>query len=420
MAAVSRALARAGVAPGDVSSFGHGMTVATNALLEERGARTALIATQGFTDVLELARQTRPHLYRLCAARPAPLVPPELRFAALERNSPREVISPLDEAALGRTLDRIAGQEVESVAVCLLHSWARPEHERRVAQAVAERLPGVHVSASHDLLAVFREYERTSTTVIDAYLSPLLGGYLDRLCSRAADGGPPGTGDHALERRTGIAGGGGPARGLGRAVRTGGRGGRRRACRSSVRQRPRPLIRHGRHLVRRRRDRRRRRAPVVGAGDRRTGAAAPDGRHPHRRSGWRQHRLGQTPAARCASARVRRARCRAPRPTGVAATSPPSPTRTCCSATSAPRRRLPGTSGSTWRPPALRSEGWPGSSASTSTRRQPGSCAWQTRRCCVRCASRRWSAASIRAAMHWSPSAAPGRCTPRGWPSSWA
>ena len=161
MAAVSRALARAGVAPGDVSSFGHGMTVATNALLEERGARTALIATQGFTDVLELARQTRPHLYRLCAARPSPLVPPERRFAALERNSPREVISPLDEAALGRTLDRIAEQEVESVAVCLLHSWARPEHERRVAQAVAKRLPGVHVSVSHDLLAVFREYERT-------------------------------------------------------------------------------------------------------------------------------------------------------------------------------------------------------------------------------------------------------------------
>jgi N-methylhydantoinase A len=191
MAAVSRALARAGVAPHDVSSFGHGMTVATNALLEERGARTALIATQGFTDVLELARQTRPHLYRLCAARPSPLVPPELRFAALERNSPREVLSPLDEAALGRTLDRIAGQEVESVAVCLLHSWARPEHERLVAQAVAERLPDVHVSASHDLLAVFREYERTSTTVIDAYLSPLLGGYLDRLCSRAADAGLP-------------------------------------------------------------------------------------------------------------------------------------------------------------------------------------------------------------------------------------
>ena len=167
------------------------MTVATNALLEERGARTALIATEGFTDVLELARQTRPHLYRLCAARPAPLVPPELRFGAVERNSPHETLQPLDEAALADTVARLAAEGVESVAVCLLHSWARPEHERRVAGILAERLPAVHVSASHDLLAVFREYERTSTTVIDAYLSPLLRGYLDRLRDRAADAGLP-------------------------------------------------------------------------------------------------------------------------------------------------------------------------------------------------------------------------------------
>jgi N-methylhydantoinase A len=191
MAAVSLALDRAGAAPGEVTGFAHGMTVATNALLEERGARTALIATQGFTDVLELARQTRPHLYRLCAARPAPLVPPELRFGAVERNSPHETLQPLDEAALANTVARLAAEGVESVAVCLLHSWARPEHERRVADMLAERLPAAHVSASHDLLGVFREYERTSTTVIDAYLSPLLRGYLDRLGDRAADAGLP-------------------------------------------------------------------------------------------------------------------------------------------------------------------------------------------------------------------------------------
>ncbi|MGH2979723.1 MAG: hydantoinase/oxoprolinase family protein, partial [Solirubrobacterales bacterium] len=191
MAAVSRALGRAGIGPEAVSGFGHGMTVATNALLEERGARTALIATDGFTDVLELARQTRPHLYRLCEARPSPLVPPELRFGAIERNSPTEVLTPLDEHALAEVLDLLAGREVEAVAVCLLHSWARPEHEQRVAEAVGERLPDVHVSASHDLLAVFREYERTSTTVIDAYLSPLLAGYLDQLCRRAAEAGLP-------------------------------------------------------------------------------------------------------------------------------------------------------------------------------------------------------------------------------------
>ena len=191
MAAVLLALDRAGLDPGAVGSFAHGMTVATNALLEERGARTALIATEGFTDVLELARQNRPHLYRLCEAPPAALVPPELRFGAVERNSPRDVITPLDERALASVLDRLADAEVESVAICLLHSWARPEHERRVAQLVHARLVGVHVSASHDLLPVFREYERTSTTVIDAYLSPLLAGYLDRLSGRAEEAGLP-------------------------------------------------------------------------------------------------------------------------------------------------------------------------------------------------------------------------------------
>jgi len=191
MAAVSLSLDRAGLAPEDVGAFAHGMTVATNALLEERGARTALIATDGFNDVLELARQNRPHLYRLCEAPPAPLVPPELRFGAVERNSPHEEITPLDEQALAATLDRLAGARVESVAICLLHSWARPEHEQRVAQLVAERLPGLHVSTSHDLLPVFREYERTSTTVIDAYLSPLLAGYLDRLSQHTAEAGLP-------------------------------------------------------------------------------------------------------------------------------------------------------------------------------------------------------------------------------------
>jgi N-methylhydantoinase A len=191
MDATARALGRAGAAPADVDTFAHGMTVATNALLEERGARTALITTEGFTDVLELARQNRAHLYRLCEARPEPLVPPERRFGVVERNSPTAVVTELDEGALHRALDRLEAAEVESVAICLLHSWARPEHEARVAAAVTARLPGVHVSASHDLLAVFREYERTSTTVIDAYLSPLLAGYLDRLAERASGIGLP-------------------------------------------------------------------------------------------------------------------------------------------------------------------------------------------------------------------------------------
>jgi N-methylhydantoinase A len=191
MAAVRVALDRAALEPHEVASFGHGMTVATNALLEERGARTALLATEGFTDVLEIARQTRPELYRPCAARPAALVPAELRFGVAERVTPGGVLRELDLRALDEALARLAEAQVESVAVCLLHSYARPEHERRVARSVADRLPGVHVSASHDLVSVFREYERTSTTVIDAYLSPLLSGYLERLAARAADAGLP-------------------------------------------------------------------------------------------------------------------------------------------------------------------------------------------------------------------------------------
>jgi N-methylhydantoinase A len=189
--AVELVLAGAGVPVADVGRFAHGMTVGTNALLEERGARTALLATEGFTDVLEIARQTRPELYRLCKPRPSPLVPAELRFGVRERMGPREMISPLDEEALAGMLDQVAEAGVEAVAISLLHSYSDPAHERRVAEAVAERLPGTHVSASHEVLGVFREYERTSTTVIDAYLSPLLGGYLEKLAARAAEAGLP-------------------------------------------------------------------------------------------------------------------------------------------------------------------------------------------------------------------------------------
>jgi N-methylhydantoinase A len=191
IAAVELALERAGAGAAQVGRFAHGMTVGTNGLLEQRGARTALLATEGFTDVLEIARQTRPELYRLCTPRPAPLVPAELCFGVRERMGARETIRPLDEEALAATIEQIAEAGVEAVAVSLLHSYANPAHERRVADAVAERLPGTHVSASHEVLGVFREYERTSTTVIDAYLSPLLRGYLERLAAGATEAGLP-------------------------------------------------------------------------------------------------------------------------------------------------------------------------------------------------------------------------------------
>src|SRR4051812_16282835 len=191
MRAVEAVLARAGAASSDVDVFAHGVTVGTNALLEERGARTALVATRGFADLLEIGRQDRPHLYRLCAPKPAPLVVDELRFEAAERVGPEGVVEPLAEGEPGRLAAAIAASGAEAVAICLLFSYLDPGHERRVAAALRERLPGVYVSASHEVLPRFREYERCSTTVIDAYLSPLLGRYLGRLEAAAADAGLP-------------------------------------------------------------------------------------------------------------------------------------------------------------------------------------------------------------------------------------
>jgi N-methylhydantoinase A len=191
MRAVESVLERAGARADDVDVFAHGMTVGTNALLEERGARTALVATRGFADLLEIGRQDRPHLYRLCAPKPAPLVEQELRFEAAERVGPDGVVEPLAEDEPERLAAAIEASGAESVAVCLLFSYLDPSHEQRIAARLRERLPGVHVSASHEVLPRFREYERCSTTVIDAYLSPLLGRYLGRLGEAATEAGLP-------------------------------------------------------------------------------------------------------------------------------------------------------------------------------------------------------------------------------------
>jgi N-methylhydantoinase A len=188
MAAVEQALGGAGTAA--VDRFVHGMTVGTNALLEGRTARTALVATDGFADVEELGRQARPELYRLCAAPPAPIVPPELRVGAPERCTPDGVLRPLDEDELRRRLAALP-DDVEAVAICLLWGFRHPEHERAVARAVGALREGVHVSTSHETAAVFREYERCVTTAVDATVSPLLGRYLERLTARARAAGLP-------------------------------------------------------------------------------------------------------------------------------------------------------------------------------------------------------------------------------------
>jgi N-methylhydantoinase A len=191
LAVVEAVLARAGAQAGQVERFAHGMTVATNALLEGKGARTALVATDGFTDIVELGRQARPSLYRLCEAGPKPLAPPELRFGASERMGPDGPLRELDPRATEALLERLAGAEPEAVAVVLLHSYAHPEHERRLGELISERLPGAHLSLSHELVGTFREYERASTTEVDAALSPLLAAYLERLGAQAGERGLP-------------------------------------------------------------------------------------------------------------------------------------------------------------------------------------------------------------------------------------
>ncbi len=191
MNAIAAVLERAGRGAEQVEAFAHGMTVATNALLEGRAARTALVATEGFTDVIALARQNRTHLYRLCAARPAPLVPTELRFGAHERMTPQGPLAPLTREDARSLASEVAEAEPEAVAVVLLHSYRHPEHERAAAEALQQAIPGVHVSLSHEVVGTFREFERAATTEVDAAISPLLGRYLRRLVDRAQEGQLP-------------------------------------------------------------------------------------------------------------------------------------------------------------------------------------------------------------------------------------
>lgn len=169
----------------------HGTTVATNALLERRGARTALITTQGFADVLAIGRQNRPNLYALTPQKPAPLIPAAWRFEVAERVSAQgDIVRPLDPATLRPILDRLAADDIQSVAVCLLFSFLRPDHEQAIGGALrawaAGRGAKLHISLSSAILPEYREFERTAATVINAYVAPLMSGYLTRLAASLA------------------------------------------------------------------------------------------------------------------------------------------------------------------------------------------------------------------------------------------
>ncbi|CAN5245907.1 hydantoinase/oxoprolinase family protein [soil metagenome] len=168
--------------PGTIEAVVHGTTVATNALLEEKGARTALITTEGFRDVLELRRIRIPELYDLFYKKPAPLVPRRRRFEARERIGPKgDVRIALDIGSVDALVERLRAADAQALAICFLHSYVNPAHERAVGEIIRDRLPSLYVTLSCDLLPEIREYERTSTTVINAYVGPLVQHYIGAL-----------------------------------------------------------------------------------------------------------------------------------------------------------------------------------------------------------------------------------------------
>jgi N-methylhydantoinase A len=188
--AIRAVLAEAGVPPSRVSEVVHGSTTGTNALIERTGARTGLLVTAGFRDVLEIGRVMRPMegVYDMSVDRPPPLVPRRLCLEARERIGPRgEVLIALDDASVEQACAEFARHGVEAIAICFLFAFLNPEHERRAGAILARRLPGVAVSLSHEISPEYREYERASTTVMNGYLSPVMNTYLDRLKPRIDD-----------------------------------------------------------------------------------------------------------------------------------------------------------------------------------------------------------------------------------------
>lgn len=168
----------------------HGSTVATNAVLERKGAKTGLLTTTGFADILDLQRQDRERIYQLQYRKPEPLVPRALVAEIDERiAADGEILRPIDPDQALEAVQRLFDQDVASIAICFLHSYAHPDHEAWIAEQIAERYPDIYVSRSSSVVAEFREYERASTTVIDAFVKPVIQAYLEDLEGRAAERG---------------------------------------------------------------------------------------------------------------------------------------------------------------------------------------------------------------------------------------
>ena len=179
---VAKALELSGTALAQLDEFLHGSTMAINTVLERRGSKTALLTTLGFRDVYEIGRGNRPDAFDMNFQRPEPLVPRDLRFEIKERlNAQGQILTPLDESQLLALGAQWQSQGIEAVAVCLLHAYANPVHEQRVGQLLRAAYPDLFITLSHEILREFREYERTSTTVLNAYVGPPVQRYLQNL-----------------------------------------------------------------------------------------------------------------------------------------------------------------------------------------------------------------------------------------------
>jgi N-methylhydantoinase A len=190
MAAAIEVLRQSGLPPGSVELIIHGTTLATNALIERKGARVGLLTTDGFTDSLEIAYEHRFEQSDIFMQRPPPLVPRHLRLGVRERlAADGSVLLPLDEVSLAAQAEKLRAEKVEAIAIGFLHCYANPEHERRAAAVLSDLLPGVPVSISSEVSPEIREYDRISTTVANAYVLPLMGGYLERLRTDLSEAG---------------------------------------------------------------------------------------------------------------------------------------------------------------------------------------------------------------------------------------
>ncbi len=189
-----------------ITYFGHGTTVATNALIQHRGVKTGLVTTDGFRDLLEIGRQKRPDLYDMQADKPPTLVPRDLRFQVAERvRHDGRIDLALDEDAVRAAARALKAAEVKAIAVSFLYGFIRPEHEARAVEILREEMPEVFISAGHEIAPEFREFERLSTVVLNAYLGPVMRRYIERLTPRLRDLGMTAT-PHLTQSNGGVIG----------------------------------------------------------------------------------------------------------------------------------------------------------------------------------------------------------------------